>query len=68
MMRNNVISSYGEGQYRGLELCAKSGTAEVGGNRMPHAWFAGYMEREDCPLAFVVVVENGGGGSRVAGR
>lgn len=67
MMRNNVISSYGEGQYRGLELCAKSGTAEVGGNRMPHAWFAGYMEREDCPLAFVVVVENGGGGSRVAG-
>lgn len=67
MMRNNVIVTYGEGNYRGLELCAKSGTAEVGGDRMPHAWFAGYMKREDCPLAFVVVVENGGGGSRVAG-
>ncbi|NLW44107.1 MAG: penicillin-binding protein [Syntrophomonadaceae bacterium] len=67
MMRNNVLSSYGEGNYRGLELCAKSGTAEVGGDRMPHAWFAGYMQREDCPLAFVVVVENGGGGSKVAG-
>ncbi len=67
MMRNNVLVTYGEANYRGLELCAKSGTAEVGGDQMPHAWFAGYMKREDCPLAFVVVVENGGGGSRVAG-
>jgi len=26
------------------------------------------MEREDYPLAFVVVVENGGSGSKVAGQ
>ncbi len=67
MMRNNVLETYGEGNYSGLQLCAKSGTAQVGEGKEPHAWFAGYMDREDCPLAFVVVVENGGGGSRVAG-
>lgn len=67
MMRRNVTEAYGEGNYKGLELCAKSGTAEVGGDRKPHAWFAGYLDREDCPLAFVVVVENGGSGSKVAG-
>ncbi|MGE5544299.1 MAG: penicillin-binding transpeptidase domain-containing protein [Bacillota bacterium] len=67
MMRNNVLETYGEGNFSGLQLCAKSGTAEVGGDKQPHAWFVGFMDREDCPLAFVVVVENGGGGSRVAG-
>ncbi|HHU18354.1 MAG TPA: penicillin-binding protein [Clostridiales bacterium] len=67
MMRNNTIEVYGERNFEGLELCAKSGTAEVGGGLTPHAWFAGYMDRDDCPLAFVVIVENGGSGSKVAG-
>jgi len=67
MMRNNVISNYGEGNFKGLELCAKSGTAEVGGGLKPHSWFAGFLDRDDFPLAFVVVVENGGSGSKVAG-
>ncbi len=67
LMRNNTLSSYGEGHFPGLELCAKSGTAEVGGEKRPHAWFAGFLDREDLPLAFVVVVENGGAGREVAG-
>jgi peptidoglycan glycosyltransferase len=67
LMRNNVTEEYGEKNYKELELCAKSGTAEVGGDKAPHAWFAGFMNREDCPLAFVVIVENGGSGSKVAG-
>ncbi len=67
MMRNNTISAYGEENFKGLELCAKSGTAEVGGVEKPHAWFAGFLAREDSPLAFVVVIENGGSGSKVAG-
>ncbi len=67
MMRNNVINAYGEGNYSGLKMGAKSGTAEVGGDQKPHAWFAGFLDREDCPLAFVVVIENGGSGSKVAG-
>jgi len=67
MMRNNVTEVYGENNFKGLELCAKSGTAEVGGDKKPHSWFLGYLDREDCPLAFVVVIENGGSGSKVAG-
>lgn len=66
MMRNNTISAYGEGNFKGLELCAKTGTAEVGGGEQPHAWFAGYLDREDFPLAFVVIIENGISGSRAA--
>lgn len=67
MMRNNVRTVYGENKYEGLELAAKSGTAEVGEGKTPHSWFVGFMDREDCPLAFVVVIENGGIGSRAAG-
>lgn len=67
MMRNNVVSNYGEKKFKGLEMCAKSGTAEVGGGLRPHSWFSGYLDRDDFPLAFVVVIENGGSGSTVAG-
>lgn len=67
MMRNNVQAVYGEKKYEGLNLAAKSGTAEVGEGKVPHSWFVGFMDREDCPLAFVVVIENGGIGSRAAG-
>ncbi|MEG2148629.1 MAG: penicillin-binding transpeptidase domain-containing protein [Clostridiales bacterium] len=68
MMHNNVINNYGEGNYPGLDLCAKSGTAEVGGGKTPNAWFTGFIRNSDYPLAFVVLVENGGSGSKVAGR
>ncbi len=67
MMRNDVVSEYGVNNYANLELRAKSGTAEVGGDETPHAWFTGFMDREDYPLAFIVIVENGGAGSKVAG-
>lgn len=67
MMRNNVTSHYGDRNYKGLELCAKSGTAELSEGQKPHSWFTGFMNRPDYPLAFVVVVENGGKGSDVAG-
>jgi len=52
--------------FPGLEIHAKTGTAEVGGGRLPNAWFAGYIANEGFPLAYVVVVENGGGGYAVA--
>ena len=48
-------------------MCAKSGTAEVGQGKAPHSWFAGFVDSDDLPLAFVALVENGGGGSSVAG-
>ncbi len=66
MMRDNVVNNYGEGALAGLELCAKSGTAE-NGSGAPHAWFAGFLRNEEYPLAFIVLVENGGSGSKTAG-
>lgn len=67
MMRYNVLNNYGEWRYPGLELCAKSGTAQLSKGEQANAWFVGFMDRQDCPLAFVVVIENGGAGSSVAG-
>ena len=52
--------------FPGLNIHAKTGTAEVGGGQAPHAWFAGFITNPDFPLAFVVIVENGGGGLAVA--
>lgn len=66
MMRNNVVNYYGEGNFPGLAICAKSGTAEVG-DGTSHAWFAGFLDDPDHPYAFIVLVEHGGGGAKVAG-
>ena len=63
MMRNNVVSNYGDGNYPGLELHAKSGTAEGAKGTVPDAWFCGFSG----DYAFIVCVENGGYGSYVAG-
>jgi cell division protein FtsI/penicillin-binding protein 2 len=58
MMRNNVKSNYGDENFPGLELCAKTGTAEVGGGKAAHSWFTGFSG----DYAFIVCVENGGSG------
>jgi len=52
--------------FPGLEIHAKSGTAQVGGGRDPHAWYVGYITNRNHPYAFVVIVENGGGGTATA--
>lgn len=67
MMRNNVTNHYGQSQFGDLAVCAKSGTAEVGGGQSPHAWFVGFIDDPEHPYAFVVVIENGGWGSSQAG-
>lgn len=66
MMRANVVNNYGEGKLSGYNMCAKTGTAEVGGGQAPHSWFVGFLDSEDAPLCFVVLVENGGAGSAAA--
>jgi penicillin-binding protein 2 len=50
-----------------IAIAGKTGTAEVGGGRPDHAWFAGYAPADDPRVAFVVVLENGGSGGQVAG-
>lgn len=67
LMADNVKKTYRADRFPGMDICAKSGTAEVGGGKEPHAWFAGFLRDEGAPYAFVVLVENGGGGSSAAG-
>ncbi len=62
-MGNNVQIKYGSENFPGLTVCAKSGTAEVGGGKKPNALFAGFVADEQYPLAFIAVVEEGGFGA-----
>ena len=66
-MAYNVTSNYGSSRFGNLDMGAKSGTAEVGADKSPNAWFTGFLRDEATPYAFIVLVENGGGGSSVAG-
>lgn len=66
MMRNNVKKNYGDGRFQGLEVCGKTGTAEVGDNSTPHSWFVGFCDNEDTPYAFTIIVENAGAGNGAA--
>lgn len=69
MMRYNVTEQYGEYNYKGLSLCAKSGTAQIDNVKSHNtAWFTGFMDDANNPYAFVVVVEHGNSGSQTAGR
>lgn len=65
MMRNSVKNYYGDKTFPGLELAGKTGTAEVEGEES-HAWFVGFSTKADCPLAFAVVIQNGGAGFQQA--
>lgn len=67
MMSYNFVYKYGQGNFPGLDLCAKTGTAEVGDDKSPHGWFVGFNNDEARPYAFVVFVENGGSGIGAAG-
>ncbi|HLA85070.1 MAG TPA: penicillin-binding transpeptidase domain-containing protein, partial [Thermoguttaceae bacterium] len=50
-----------------IAVAGKTGTAQTGGDRSPHAWFAGYAPVDDPRVALVVVVEHAGDGGEVAG-
>ncbi len=50
-----------------VAIAGKTGTAEIGGNKPDHAWFAGYVPADRPRIAFVVVLEQAGSGGKVAG-
>ena len=64
-MNYNVVYAYGKNNFPWLDLAAKTGTAELG-DGTTHAWFVGYL-RSGAPLAFAVLLEQGGGGLVQAG-
>ena len=67
MMNYNVVYHYGKDNFPNLNVCAKTGTAQVGQGKENHAWFVGFILDEAHPYAFVVLVENGGSGLTAAG-
>jgi len=48
------------------ELAGKTGTAEVGGEKLPHAWFTGFAPYDEPEIVLTILIENGGGGEKVA--
>lgn len=70
MMIQVVNSHEGTGIQAGLPgvlIGGKTGTAQVGGNSPPHAWFTGFAEvSEEQAAVIVVLVEHGGEGGQVA--
>ena len=67
-MRYDVTNAYGDGLFPGLAVCAKTGTAEVGGGKNPNGWMVGFSSNTDTPLAFAIVVENSRTGIGSAGQ
>ncbi len=67
MMRFTMKNQYNDSLFGGIRMCAKTGTAEVGENKLPHGWMVGFSYDESFPIAFVVVVENGDFGIKSAG-
>lgn len=64
-MAFNVEDKYGAENFPGLTVCAKTGTAEVGGGKKPNAMLVGFVEDSQYPLAFIACIEDGGYGSTV---
>ena len=64
-LRANVTERYGDWNFPGLNVCAKTGTGQIGEGIKPNAMLAGFVQDEDYPLAFIVFVENAGYGANV---
>ncbi|MBL8930321.1 MAG: penicillin-binding protein 2 [Kineosporiaceae bacterium] len=61
MMEAVVTSGTGtRAQLDGVRVAGKTGTAEHGARRPPHAWFTAFAPADDPVVAIAVVVEDGG--------
>lgn len=54
-------------QTSGMQVAAKTGTAETGIPGQTHAWFISFAPADDAEIAIAVVVEKGGTGAAAAG-
>jgi penicillin-binding protein A len=69
LMVNNENSYQGTGKITGVQIAAKTGTAEHGSdpsNTPPHVWYVAFAPAENPQVAIAVVVENGGDRSNLA--
>ena len=68
LLRNNVEYYYGDYLFpSGMNVCAKTGTGEVGEDQGPNCWMVGFCDSQQYPYAFAVLVEDGTGGIESAG-
>ena len=60
ILRSNVKKQYGDWYFPNLNMCGKTGTAEISDDEdaKPNALFVGYSQNEETPFAIIVVVEN----------
>jgi peptidoglycan glycosyltransferase len=56
------------GKISGVTVAGKTGTAQQGGGRRPHAWFISFAPAENPKVAVAVVIENGGNASEISGN
>jgi peptidoglycan glycosyltransferase len=54
------------GALPGVQIAAKTGSAEPGGNQSTHAWYIAFAPADDPVIAVAVLVENGGTGGGAA--
>ncbi|MBQ7131044.1 MAG: penicillin-binding protein [Oscillospiraceae bacterium] len=66
LMDNTVEIYYTKERFGNLDVCAKTGTAEIGEDDIPHSVLVGFVDDTDMPFAFVAIVENGGSGNGIA--
>jgi peptidoglycan glycosyltransferase len=69
--RSMMVQSVEQGQGNparipGVQIGGKTGTAEIGVGTLTHAWFIAFGPEPEPQVAIAVVVEEGGGGARVA--
>ena len=68
LLRGNVENYYGDWLFPdGMNVCAKTGTGEVGDGQGPNCWMIGFCDSQRYPYAFAVLVEDGSGGIESAG-
>ena len=60
LLRSNVKNRYGDNLFPSMEMCGKTGTAEISDSEdaKPNGLFVGYSQRDDMPFAIIVIVEN----------
>ena len=63
LLRGDVENYYGDWLFpTGMNVCAKTGTGEVGEGKAPNCWMVGFCDSVDYPYAFAILVEEGAGG------
>jgi peptidoglycan glycosyltransferase len=69
LMVNNENSYGGAGKITGIQIAAKTGTAEHGSdpkNTPPHVWYVAFAPAENPQVAVAVLVESGGDRNNLA--